>query len=376
MLHHVSSSLKPCLRSLSRPLASTSNVVQHRSIVSSLPLKAQRNAGQSAEPEFEALEESMLSQPEGDRSENPTSYREFLEKIGVKYQYARPLHYLGDTPFPMNPSFKPPPPISNEQKEVMFRMYLAHRLENGPRRLAKRFNLSLKRVNAILRLKLLEKTFERGKDKRVLQTGFEAGMEKLLGAQTHSSVSAIKQNLVATEKWLDQALNTSPEKYDAALVDPFDPTHPSFEAPDVNESRSDVHKSDMLEEEEQRDATPSHYERLYWESVPEDGREPLLPSILQTERQKAELRKLKAEIKASKQFLVRRPPTQFIRRPKKAIFVVGRPRGRKGPVTKFVDVGGQFLNLDDRIKSLGLSRSRAMRRQKKAEEKKQLYIKQ
>lgn len=56
----------------------------------------------------------------------------------------------------MNPSFRPPPPISNEQKDVMFQLYLRHPLENGPRRLAKRFNISLKRVNAIIRLKLLE----------------------------------------------------------------------------------------------------------------------------------------------------------------------------------------------------------------------------
>lgn len=61
----------------------------------------------------------------------------------------------------MNPSYKPPPPISDRQKETMIRLYLSHRLENGPRRLAKRFNISLKRVNAIIRLKLLEKFFER-----------------------------------------------------------------------------------------------------------------------------------------------------------------------------------------------------------------------
>lgn len=60
----------------------------------------------------------------------------------------------------MNPSYKPPPPISDAQKEVMFQLYLSHRLENGPRRLAKRFNMSLKRVNAIIRLKLVEKNFE------------------------------------------------------------------------------------------------------------------------------------------------------------------------------------------------------------------------
>ncbi|KAF9486326.1 hypothetical protein BDN70DRAFT_846055 [Pholiota conissans] len=302
----------------------------------------------------------MLSQPDGDSGATPASYREFLTKICHKFQYARPLAYLGDTPFPMNPSFKPPPPISDEQKEVMFKLYLQHPLENGPRRLAKRFNLSLKRVNAIIRLKLLEHSQVADK----LQTGFKVGMEKLLGAQTHSSIPALAQNVLKTETWLGKALNANGEN--VPFVDSSDPTSPSFVPPDINEARTDVQKADMLEQEEQRDMSTSHYERLYWESVQEDGREPLLPSILQTERQKAELRKLNAEIKASKQFLVRKPTTEYIRRPQKTTLVVGHPRGRSGPTTKFLDVGGQFMNLDDRIKSLGLSRRRALRRHRTA----------
>ncbi|KAF8203788.1 eukaryotic mitochondrial regulator protein-domain-containing protein [Pholiota molesta] len=286
-----------------------------------------------------------------------------MEKIGHRFQYASPLAYLGDTPFPMNPSFRPPPPISNEQKDVMFQLYLRHPLENGPRRLAKRFNISLKRVNAIIRLKLLEQRLSMENSK--LQTGFQVGMERLLGAQTHSSISDIRKNVLKTEAWLNKALKESENQDEVATVDSSDPTSPSFIPPDVNEARSDVQKADMLEQEEQRDMSVSHYERLYWESVQEDGREPLLPSILQTEKQKAELRKLNAEIKASKQFLVRKPQTAFIRRPQKAVFVVGKPRGRKGPTTKFVDVGGQFMDLSDRIKSLGISKRRAMRRRTK-----------
>jgi hypothetical protein len=40
---------------------------------------------------------------------------------------------------------------------------------------------------------------------------------------------------------------------------------------DVLPERMDVHKADMLEQEERRDATSYRYERLYWESVPEDA---------------------------------------------------------------------------------------------------------
>jgi hypothetical protein len=59
----------------------------------------------------------------------------------------------------MNSSFKPPPPIANDQRELMYQMFMQDPKQNGPRRLAKRFNLSLKRVDAILRLKGLEKAW-------------------------------------------------------------------------------------------------------------------------------------------------------------------------------------------------------------------------
>ena len=59
----------------------------------------------------------------------------------------------------MNPSFKPPPPIANDQRTLMFDMFMQDPLRNGPRRLAKRFNISLKRADAILRLKGLEKSW-------------------------------------------------------------------------------------------------------------------------------------------------------------------------------------------------------------------------
>jgi hypothetical protein len=41
----------------------------------------------------------------------------------------------------------------------MFDMFMQDPFRNGPRRLAKRFNISLKRVDAILRLKGLEKAW-------------------------------------------------------------------------------------------------------------------------------------------------------------------------------------------------------------------------
>jgi hypothetical protein len=102
---------------------------------------------------------------------------------------------------------------------------------------------------------------------QTLQTGFQVGMENLLGATTHSKVHSLKKTLAETDKFVDAALGTP-----VSALDAMDPTSPHFQAPDINELRTDVHKADMLDQEEQRDVRASRYERMFWESVPEDGR--------------------------------------------------------------------------------------------------------
>ena len=57
----------------------------------------------------------------------------------------------------MNPSFKPPPPISDEQRETIYQLYLRNPRKYNIRKISQIFNISLKRVTAILRLKNLEK---------------------------------------------------------------------------------------------------------------------------------------------------------------------------------------------------------------------------
>lgn len=96
--HRLSSSLRICLRPFPRPLASTSKAVRRRGIASSLPLKyADAPDPTLAEVNFDEVDEDMLSQPEKVEGAVPTSYREFMEKIGRKFQYTEPLTYLGDT---------------------------------------------------------------------------------------------------------------------------------------------------------------------------------------------------------------------------------------------------------------------------------------
>lgn len=97
MFHrHLSSSLRPCLRPLSRPLASTSSVIRRRGIASSLSRRAESPAA-FEETSNETTDEDLLLQPDADSSAGPASYREFMEKIGHRFQYASPLAYLGDT---------------------------------------------------------------------------------------------------------------------------------------------------------------------------------------------------------------------------------------------------------------------------------------
>jgi hypothetical protein len=87
-----------------------------------------------------------------------------------------------DHPFPMNPYFKPPKPLSEKTKKELFGMYQSNPKQWTPRALALHFGISIVRTHAILRLKSLEMSMK--KDKIPLQTDLTKGMEKLLRSQT------------------------------------------------------------------------------------------------------------------------------------------------------------------------------------------------
>ncbi|CAA7268041.1 unnamed protein product [Cyclocybe aegerita] len=353
--------LRPRLRAASRPVASSSCILQKRTIVSSLPRRNEANVESEAtgtEMDFEDMDDLMGS-PQSEGSE-PANYREFMEKIGHKYRYASPRRYLGEQPFPMNPSFKPPPPISDAQRDAMYKIYMMDPKRNGVRRLAKRTNMSIKRVDAILRLKGLENAWKEGKQ---LQTGFQVGMDKLLGAQTHSAVDNLYK-VVAESEMLLKKWHSRPR---FGFHHPNNVEHVDFRQPDVNVERADVHRADMLEEDEQRDAARYRYERLYWESIPESAREPILPTILQHVKQKAELKKLENDIKANKKYMTPGPALPFLKRPNKPVFIKSR---LNRPSTKFVDVGAQFMDIDERIKRIAVSDRKARIRARRAAEKK------
>lgn len=61
----------------------------------------------------------------------------------------------------MNPSFVPPPPLPNMMQEEIYQRYMADPEANNIRYLSSQYGISLKRVDAILRLKGLEKSWEK-----------------------------------------------------------------------------------------------------------------------------------------------------------------------------------------------------------------------
>jgi hypothetical protein len=61
----------------------------------------------------------------------------------------------------MNPSFKPPIPVSDKLKTTIYNRYMADPIKNSVRDLSQVYHLSIKRVDAILRLKGLEHSFVR-----------------------------------------------------------------------------------------------------------------------------------------------------------------------------------------------------------------------
>ncbi|RDB29607.1 hypothetical protein Hypma_016018 [Hypsizygus marmoreus] len=278
------------------------------------------------EQEAQAAEEAVLSGPSGsDEGREPETYNEFMEAIGYRFKRAdAPKKWLGNqVPFPMNPSFKPPPPVSDAVKTTIYREFMHDPEKNNVRALSQRYHLSLKRVDAILRLKGMETDWVKGIP---LQTGFRVGMENILGV-------------------------------------------PASRLPMTHvETRTDAHEADTLEQEERRDAVRQRYQRSYWESVPEDGREPIVPASLEFAKLDAK-RHTRADeaYKSNPKLMPRVPDTDFIQTPRKKVQTVVKP-GR--PTIKFVDVGGHFIDVHDRVRRIAESERRAKIKLRKAEEKK------
>ncbi|KAH0837941.1 eukaryotic mitochondrial regulator protein-domain-containing protein [Lanmaoa asiatica] len=208
-------------------------------------------------------------------------YGHFCKNVAPSFREPSPRNWLGrDVPFPLNPSFKPPTPLSDDLRTRLYRAYMTDPKLNSVRALAARHNISIKRVGAILRLKGMEEAWKKSKP---LQTGFTKGMERLLGV-----TEAAK--------------------------------HTEQDANDLSENdRYDVEEADLQDEVEGNNRARQRYQRLFWESVAE-GEEPVMPNVLAAQHGGALAR------------------TKF----KGKTTLIERAPGR--PAIMFVDVGNAFVD--------------------------------
>lgn len=163
------------------------------------------------------------------------------------------------------------------------------------------------------------------------------------------------------------------------------PSLPGKEAQTADWSRYDVHEADTLEEMEQRDAARQRYQRLYWESIPEDGsvrrfmlcpqptmltmhyfsQEPTVPASLEHAKAMA-IRLAKYSKEQKDKLMPRIKDTDTIKTPKKKVQVVTKP-GR--PTVQFIDVGGKFMDEEQLMRRVAVAERRSRKRRAQAEDK-------
>ncbi|KAL7748343.1 hypothetical protein RI367_006304 [Sorochytrium milnesiophthora] len=111
---------------------------------------------------------------------------EWFRTTGKYFRHAQPGANLfvsgrSDQPFPMNPLFRPAQPLNDRLREEIYKRYSQSPEENTPRKLSFDFALSVKRVEAIIKLKAHERAMANAG--LALQTDFQEKMEKMLGAR-------------------------------------------------------------------------------------------------------------------------------------------------------------------------------------------------
>jgi hypothetical protein len=115
----------------------------------------------------------------GEQFKTPQKPNNWLGNDKVSYIFDTPLsRYLLDMesqPFPLNHSFKPPLPIPDELRTSLYRQFMMDPEKNSVRVLAASNHLSMKRVDAILRLKGLEEHWKQVRTHFILMTRFHGG---------------------------------------------------------------------------------------------------------------------------------------------------------------------------------------------------------
>ncbi|KAJ2386726.1 hypothetical protein GGI23_006429 [Coemansia sp. RSA 2559] len=137
-----------------------------------------------AEP-ISALPPSSGEPESKEPTEELLGYNGWLSQQGNKYKdmIAGRTNYVGGRasfPFPLNPWFRVRTPLSDKLKEEIYREYLANPDRVTPRTLGDKYKLSIKRIEAILKLKAIEHHMVKHEG-FVAQKKLTAGMESMMG---------------------------------------------------------------------------------------------------------------------------------------------------------------------------------------------------
>ncbi|KAF8273040.1 eukaryotic mitochondrial regulator protein-domain-containing protein [Lactarius quietus] len=260
---------------------------------------------------------------DGSAPKDPT-WSVWKRTIGKQFEKPhRPCNWLGGkVPFPLNPSFKPPTPASDTLRNTLYQSFMTDPQANSVRNLAGRYHLSMKRVDAILRLKGLEESWVKVCLGKTLQTGFLKGMEQILGVT-----------------------------YDAGKHK----THEGWV-----ESRIQTVEADALDQAEGDNKARTRYQRMFWEPVVE-GMDPVLPNALKKARDDA-IRHGRSEVSSNS---VDTTLGQLDHNQKGAEVMSASGTAADRPATKFIDVGTKFLDPKDHLRRMKESERRAKVRSKK-----------
>ncbi|BGO98088.1 hypothetical protein RTG_01289 [Rhodotorula toruloides ATCC 204091] len=174
--------------------------------VASAPARAfasssRRAAEESANPDADTSSSAAQAGPAAGQDGGAAPTEEIKPGTKITYskwmrtseaqRYRRPTpgkpNWIGETPFPMNPSFNPLPPLADTIKERIYTAYAYNiRIKDATdkqvvRAVSSKFGVSMDRVRAIIRLKELEEQWR--KEGKALQTNLLKGMEEVLGVQ-------------------------------------------------------------------------------------------------------------------------------------------------------------------------------------------------
>ncbi|SPO23677.1 uncharacterized protein UTRI_03796_B [Ustilago trichophora] len=127
-------------------------------------------------------------------------FDEWIQSDARIYKQPKPgmgPNWIGETPFPLNPSFNPPAPVRQSTKTEIWRLHSSNPSQWTIRALSEKFSVGLQRMEAILRLKALE--VEWTSQDKPLQSEFQSNMDRLLGAQDRKRAPEPEPSVQSTD---------------------------------------------------------------------------------------------------------------------------------------------------------------------------------